>query len=46
MLYGYTVICSYISLYSYVGCFHVFAIASKVAMAKSEVNVFSLWDAF
>lgn len=24
------------SLYSYVGCFHVFAITSKVAMAKSR----------
>ena len=46
MLYGYTMICLYISVYGYVGCFHFFAITNKVAMAQSEVKVFSLWDAF
>ena len=33
MLYSYTVICLYISVYGYVGCFHFFAITNKVAMA-------------
>ena len=48
MLYSYTVICLYISVYGYVGCFHFFAITNKVAMAVYlyEVEVFSLWDPF